>query len=61
MLSFTLSYNYYEIVAANLIDDDPLGVNELITTYALYIDSLLGSGGMTADQAHVSGSKALVG
>src|SRR6185312_210672 len=32
------SYNDFEIVAANLLDDDPRGVSDRIPTYALYID-----------------------
>src|SRR3712207_6857758 len=44
------SYNDYEIVAANLLDDDPRRVSDRITTYALYIDPPLGRAGLTADQ-----------
>lgn len=36
------SYNDFEIVAANLLDDDPRRVSDRITTYALYIDPPLG-------------------
>ena len=35
------SYNDFEIVAANLLDDDPRRVSDRVTTYALYIDCLL--------------------
>ena len=35
------SYNDYEIVAANLLDDDPRRVSDRVTTYALYILSLI--------------------
>ncbi|MCW2688046.1 MAG: pyruvate/2-oxoglutarate dehydrogenase complex, dihydrolipoamide dehydrogenase component [Mycobacterium sp.] len=55
------SYNDFEIVAANLLDDDPRKVSDRITTYALYIDPPLGRAGMTVDQVRASGRKALVG
>lgn len=55
------SYNDFEIVAANLLDDDPRKVSDRITTYALYIDPPLGRAGMTAEQVRRSGRKALVG
>ncbi len=55
------SYNDFEIVAANLLDDDPRHVSDRITTYALYIDPPLGRAGMTADEVRRSGRKALVG
>lgn len=55
------SYNDFEIVAANLLDDDPRRVSDRVTTYALYIDPPLGRAGMTVDQVRRSGRKALVG
>lgn len=55
------SYNDFEIVAANLLDDDPRRVSDRITTYALYIDPPLGRAGLTVDQVRKSGRKALVG
>ncbi len=55
------SYNDFEIVAANLLDNDPRRVSDRITTYALYIDPPLGRTGMTVGQARASGRKALVG
>ncbi|HET9890013.1 MAG TPA: FAD-containing oxidoreductase [Mycobacterium sp.] len=55
------SYNDFEIVAANLLDDDPRRVSDRITTYALYIDPPLGRAGMTVDQVRSAGRKALVG
>ncbi len=55
------SYNDFEIVAANLLDNDPRRVSDRITTYALYIDPPLGRAGMTAGQVRASGRKALVG
>lgn len=55
------SYNDFEIVAANLLDDDPRRVSDRITSYALYIDPPLGRVGMTVEQVRASGRKALVG
>lgn len=55
------SYNDFEIVAANLLDDDPRRVSDRITTYALYIDPPLGRAGMTVAEVRKSGRKALVG
>jgi pyruvate/2-oxoglutarate dehydrogenase complex dihydrolipoamide dehydrogenase (E3) component len=55
------SYNDFEIVAANLLDDDPRRVSDRVTTYALYIDPPLGRAGMTVGQVRASGRKALVG
>ncbi|WP_458316312.1 FAD-containing oxidoreductase [Mycolicibacterium brisbanense] len=54
------SYNDYEIVAANLLDDDPRRVSDRVPTYALYIDPPLGRAGLTVDQVRASGRKALV-
>lgn len=53
------SYNDFEIVAANLLDDDPRRVSDRITTYALYIDPPLGRAGMTVEQVRASGRRAL--
>jgi pyruvate/2-oxoglutarate dehydrogenase complex dihydrolipoamide dehydrogenase (E3) component len=55
------SYNDFEIVAANLLDDDPRRVSDRVPTYALYIDPPLGRAGLTVDQVRKSGRKALVG
>lgn len=55
------SYNDFEIVAANLLDDDPRRVSDRIPTYALYIDPPLGRAGQTVTQVRESGRKALVG
>jgi len=55
------SYNDFEIVAANLLDNDPRRVSDRITTYALYIDPPLGRAGMTVSQVRASGRKALLG
>jgi len=54
------SYNDYEIVAANLLDNDPRRVSDRITTYALYIDPPLGRAGQTERQVRESGRKALI-
>ena len=45
------SYNDFEIVAANLLDNDPRRVSDRIPAYALYIDPPLGRAGMTEAQA----------
>ena len=55
------SYNDFEIVAANLLDNDPRRVSDRITAYALYIDPPLGRVGMTASEARATGRPALVG
>lgn len=55
------SYNDFEIVAANLLDNDPRRVSDRITCYGLFIDPPLGRVGMTEDQVRKSGRKALVG
>ena len=55
------SYNDYEIVAANLLDDDPRRVSDRIQAYAMYIDPPLGRVGMTLTEAKQSGRKLLVG
>jgi pyruvate/2-oxoglutarate dehydrogenase complex dihydrolipoamide dehydrogenase (E3) component len=54
------SWNDYEIVAANLLDDDPRRVSDRVPTYALYIDPPLGRAGLTVDEVRKSGRKALV-
>jgi len=55
------SYNDFEIVAANLLDNDPRRVTDRILTYALYIDPPLGRAGMTEADVRKSGRSALVG
>ena len=55
------SYNDYEIVAANLLDNDPRRVSDRILTYGLYIDPPLGRAGMTEAEVRKSGRKALIG
>ena len=54
------SYNDYEIVAANLLDNDPRRLSDRILAYALYIDPPLGRVGMTEDQVRQSGRAALM-
>ncbi|MFB3149663.1 MAG: FAD-containing oxidoreductase [Alphaproteobacteria bacterium] len=55
------SYNDYEILAANLCDNDPRRVTDRITAYGLYIDPPLGRAGMTEREVRQSGRKALIG
>ena len=55
------SYNDYEIVAANLLDNDPRRISDRITTYALFVDPPLGRCGMTEREVRATGKKALVG
>jgi len=55
------SYNDYEIVAANLLDNDPRRVSDRITTYGLFIDPPLGRAGMTEADALSSGRTVLLG
>ncbi len=54
------SYNDFEIVAANLLDDDPRRVTDRIMAYGLFIDPPLGRAGMTEAQVRASGRKALI-
>lgn len=55
------SYNDYEIVAGNLLDNDPRRVSDRITAYALYVDPSLGRCGMTEADVRKSNKKALIG
>jgi pyruvate/2-oxoglutarate dehydrogenase complex dihydrolipoamide dehydrogenase (E3) component len=54
------SWNDFEIVAANLLDNDPRRVSDRITAYALYIDPPLGRAGMTEAEVRKSGRPALI-
>ena len=54
------SYNDFEIVAANLLDDDPRDVGDRILAYALFIDPPLGRAGLTEAQARGTGQPALM-
>jgi len=55
------SYNDYEIVAANLFDDDARKLSDRILCYGLFIDPPLGRIGMTEREIRDSGRRALVG
>ncbi|MGB7196045.1 MAG: FAD-containing oxidoreductase [Collimonas pratensis] len=55
------SYNDYEIVAANLFDNDKRSVADRIQAYALFIDPPLARIGMTEREVRASGRPALVG
>ena len=55
------SYNDFEILAANMFDDDPRRVSDRITAYGLFIDPPLGRIGMTEAEVRASGRPALVG
>jgi pyruvate/2-oxoglutarate dehydrogenase complex dihydrolipoamide dehydrogenase (E3) component len=55
------SYNDYEIVAANLLDNDHRRVSDRIPAYALYIDPPLGRAGMTAAEVRKTGRPAMIG
>ncbi|MCH7679867.1 FAD-containing oxidoreductase [candidate division KSB1 bacterium] len=55
------SYNDFEIVAANLLDDDPRRLSDRILCYGLFIDPPLGRAGLTEAQVRESGKKALIG
>ena len=55
------SYNDFEIVAANLLDNDPRQISDRITAYALFTDPPLGRVGMTEAEVRASGRPALRG
>lgn len=55
------SYNDFEIVAANLFDDDARKVGDRLLCYGLFIDPPLGRIGMTEQQVRDSGRPALIG
>ena len=54
------SYNDFEIVAANLLDNDPRRVSERIVAYNLYTDPPLGRVGMTEAEVRKSGRPSLM-
>jgi pyruvate/2-oxoglutarate dehydrogenase complex dihydrolipoamide dehydrogenase (E3) component len=54
------SWNDFEIVAANLLDNDQRRVSDRITAYALYTDPPLGRAGMTEAEVRKTGKPALV-
>jgi len=53
------AYNDYEIVAANIFENNPRRVSDRITTYALFTDPALGRVGMTEQQAKDTGKRVL--
>ncbi len=55
------AYNDYEIVAANLLDDDRRGITDRFAAYALYTDPPLARIGITAAEALRSGRRVLIG
>jgi pyruvate/2-oxoglutarate dehydrogenase complex dihydrolipoamide dehydrogenase (E3) component len=54
------SYNDFEIVAANILDDDQRRGTDRITAYALYTDPPLGRVGMTEAEVRKTGRPALI-
>jgi pyruvate/2-oxoglutarate dehydrogenase complex dihydrolipoamide dehydrogenase (E3) component len=54
------SYNDFEIVAANILDNDQRRVTDRITAYALYTDPPLGRVGMTEAEVRKTGTPALI-
>jgi pyruvate/2-oxoglutarate dehydrogenase complex dihydrolipoamide dehydrogenase (E3) component len=54
------SYNDFEIVAANILDNDPRRVTDRMTAYALYTDPPLGRVGMTEAEVRKTGRPALI-
>ena len=54
------SYNDFEIVAANLLDNDQRRVSDRLLAYALYTDPPLGRCGMTEAEVRKSGRAALI-
>ncbi len=55
------SYNDYEIVAANLLEQGSRRVSDRIVAYALFTDPPLGRAGMTEREVRAAGRKALIG
>jgi pyruvate/2-oxoglutarate dehydrogenase complex dihydrolipoamide dehydrogenase (E3) component len=55
------AYNDYEIVAANLLDNDLRRVTDRIPCYGLYTDPPLGRVGLTETDVRKSGKPALIG
>jgi pyruvate/2-oxoglutarate dehydrogenase complex dihydrolipoamide dehydrogenase (E3) component len=54
------SWNDFEIIAANLLDNDRRRVSDRITAYALYTDPPLGRAGMTEAEVRKTGKPALI-
>ncbi len=55
------AYNDFEIVAANLLDNDPRRVSDRLPVYGLFTDPPLGRVGMTEREVRKSGRPALMG
>ena len=55
------AYNDYEIVAAQLFDEDARRISDRIPCYALYTDPPVGRAGITLQEARGSGTRVLVG
>jgi pyruvate/2-oxoglutarate dehydrogenase complex dihydrolipoamide dehydrogenase (E3) component len=55
------SYNDYEIVAANLLENGQRRVSDRIAAHAVYIDPPLGRAGATEEEVQRSGRPALIG
>ena len=55
------SYNDFEIVAANVLDEDRRRVSDRIPCYGLFIDPPLGRVGMTEREVRDAGIAALIG
>jgi pyruvate/2-oxoglutarate dehydrogenase complex dihydrolipoamide dehydrogenase (E3) component len=55
------TYNDFEIVAANLLDNDPRRVTDRSIAYGLYIDPPLGRVGLTEAEARQAGHNIRVG
>ena len=54
------SWNDFEIVAANILDNEQRRVSDRITAYALYTDPPLARAGMTQEEVRKTGKPALV-
>jgi pyruvate/2-oxoglutarate dehydrogenase complex dihydrolipoamide dehydrogenase (E3) component len=54
------AYNDYEIVAANLLDNDPRRISDRIPCYAMYCDPPLARIGITEAEARKSGKPTLI-
>jgi pyruvate/2-oxoglutarate dehydrogenase complex dihydrolipoamide dehydrogenase (E3) component len=54
------AYNDYEIIAANLLDNDDRKISDRIPCYAIYLDPPLARIGITEDEARKSGKSILI-
>lgn len=54
------AYNDFEVVAANLLDDEPRRLSDRIPAYAIYIDPPLARAGLSMNEARASGRPYLV-